>query len=75
MIKLGTDPCHDELNLLLSFPNVLITAHQAFLTHEALDEIARVTTENILKLNTGEPFLPATLVTDAVTLTKTGATR
>lgn len=59
----------DELNLLLSFPTVLITSHQAFLTHEALAEIARVTTENILKLNTNEPFLPATLITDAVTTT------
>jgi len=59
----------DELNLLLSFPNVLITSHQAFLTHEALSEIARVTTENILKLSAGEPFLPATLLTEAVTLT------
>ena len=59
----------DELNLLLSFPNVLITSHQAFLTHEALSEITRVTTENILKLKTGKPFLPATLITDAVTLT------
>ena len=50
----------DELNLLLSFPHVLITSHQAFLTHEALSEITRVTTENILKLQTGKPFLPAT---------------
>jgi len=50
----------DELSRLLSFPNVLITAHQAFLTQEALSEIARVTAENILKLETGEPFLPAT---------------
>ncbi len=33
----------DELARLLTFPNVLITAHQAFLTHEALTEIARVT--------------------------------
>ena len=59
----------DELNLLLSFPNVLITSHQAFLTHEALSEITRVTTENILKLQTGKPFLPATLIADAVTIT------
>ena len=50
----------DELSLLLNFPNVLITAHQAFLTHEALSEIARVTTENLLKLETGEPFLDGT---------------
>ncbi len=53
----------DELNLLLSFPNVLITSHQAFLTHEALGEIARVTTENILKLGSGQPFLPTTILT------------
>ena len=50
----------DELSLLLNFPNVLITAHQAFLTREALSEIARVTTENLLKLETGEPFLDGT---------------
>ena len=50
----------DELSLLLNFPNVLITAHQAFLTREALGEIARVTTANILQLETGEPFLPGT---------------
>lgn len=44
----------DELTLLLSFPNVLITSHQAFLTQEALSEIARVTTENILTLEQGD---------------------
>jgi D-lactate dehydrogenase len=32
----------DDLARLLTFPNVLITAHQAFLTQEALSEIARV---------------------------------
>ena len=37
----------DELSRLLTFPNVLITSHQAFLTHEALSEIARVTVENL----------------------------
>ena len=50
----------DELSLLLNFPNVLITAHQAFLTREALSEIARVTTTNVLQLETGEPFLAGT---------------
>ena len=50
----------DELSRLLTFPNVLITAHQAFLTHEALNEIARVTTANLLQLETGEPFLAGT---------------
>ncbi|HBJ86719.1 MAG TPA: hydroxyacid dehydrogenase [Verrucomicrobiales bacterium] len=37
----------DELSRLLSFPNVLVTSHQAFLTQEALDEIARVTVVNL----------------------------
>ncbi len=50
----------DALSHLLVFPNVLITAHQAFLTHEALSEIARVTTLNILSQETNEPFLNGT---------------
>ena len=50
----------DELSRLLTFPNVLITAHQAFLTHEALSEIARVSTENFLQITTGGPFLEGT---------------
>lgn len=37
----------DTLARLISMPNVLITSHQAFLTEEALDNIARVTIENI----------------------------
>ena len=49
----------DELSRLLTFPNVLITAHQAFLTREALTEIARVTTENLLRAGTGD-FLSGT---------------
>ena len=35
------------LSLLVSMPNVLITSHQAFLTKEALSNIAAVTIENI----------------------------
>ncbi|MFN8705465.1 MAG: NAD(P)-dependent oxidoreductase, partial [Planctomyces sp.] len=50
----------DELSHLLVFPNVLITAHQAFLTHEALSEIARVTTTNIRHLGTHTDFLNGT---------------
>ena len=49
----------DELSRLLTFPNVLITAHQAFLTREALTEIAHVTTENLLRAVTGD-FLAGT---------------
>ncbi len=45
----------DELILrLMSFPNVLITAHQAFFTDEALSEIARVTLQNISDFETGK---------------------
>jgi D-lactate dehydrogenase len=43
----------DELSRLLTFPNVLVTSHQAFLTEEALKEIARVTTQNILAVAHG----------------------
>lgn len=37
----------DVLARLLSFPNVLITSHQAFLTKEALQNIAETTLKNI----------------------------
>jgi D-lactate dehydrogenase len=50
----------DDLARLLTFPNVLITAHQAFLTREALSEIARVTVANRIAFATGQPFLPET---------------
>ncbi len=50
----------DELSHLLVLPNVLITAHQAFLTHEALCEIAHVTTLNILAQDANQPFLEGT---------------
>ena len=53
----------DELARLLTFPNVLITAHQAFLTEEALAEIARVTAANLAALASGQPFLPGTALT------------
>ncbi len=52
----------DVLTRLLTFPNVLITAHQAFLTREALHEIARVTTENILRSSRGDQFLEGSTV-------------
>ncbi|MEA1604269.1 2-hydroxyacid dehydrogenase [Pseudomonas spirodelae] len=52
----------DVLARLLSFPNVLITAHQAFLTHEALAAIAGTTRDNIAAWLSGAPInqlLPA----------------
>ncbi|MGM0516409.1 MAG: 2-hydroxyacid dehydrogenase [Pseudomonadota bacterium] len=45
---------HDDLFArLLTFPNVLITGHQAFLTQEALDQIARQTIANLTCIETG----------------------
>jgi len=38
----------DVLARLISMPNVLVTSHQAFLTEEALDNIAHTTIDNIL---------------------------
>jgi D-lactate dehydrogenase len=52
----------DELSRLLTFPNVLITAHQAFLTQEALTEIARMTTDNLTRFAAGEPLVPGTVL-------------
>ena len=40
----------DTLARLISMPNVIVTSHQAFLTEEALDNIAQTTVENIVKL-------------------------
>lgn len=44
----------DVLARLLTFPNVLITAHQAFLTEEALTAIASVTLDSIHRYCGGE---------------------
>lgn len=44
----------EKIMQLMTFPNVLITAHQAFLTREALNEIASVTVENILLYSKGQ---------------------
>jgi D-lactate dehydrogenase len=39
---------------LQTFPNVLITGHQAFFTKEALSAIARITIDNIDKFSKGD---------------------
>jgi D-lactate dehydrogenase len=53
----------DVLARLLTFPNVLITAHQAFLTREALNDIAAVTVDNVRRLAGGQPFAAGTELT------------
>ena len=45
----------DVLARLLTFPNVIVTAHQAFLTHEALGAIAATTLHNISEWAAGRP--------------------
>ncbi|HMQ60421.1 MAG TPA: 2-hydroxyacid dehydrogenase [Flavilitoribacter sp.] len=47
----------DQIQRLMSFPNVLITAHQAFFTEEALTEIAQITLDNMARLS--ENRMPA----------------
>ena len=46
----------DTLRNLISMPNVLITSHQAFLTEEALNNIADTTTQNIVNFFNGDSF-------------------
>lgn len=45
----------DKLVRLISMPNVLVTSHQAFLTEEALDNIAATTVNNLEKYFSGTP--------------------
>lgn len=47
----------DIILRLISFPNVLITAHQGFFTEEALAQIATVTLQNIADFEAGTELL------------------
>jgi D-lactate dehydrogenase len=46
----------DVFARLLTFPNVIITGHQAFFTREALLNIAATTIDNITKFETNQPL-------------------
>lgn len=46
----------DVLARLLTFPNILITSHQGFLTREALAAIARTTLDNVTAFAEGRPL-------------------
>jgi len=46
----------EDINLLLSMPNVLVTPHSAFLTVEALANIASTTVANISAFHRGLPL-------------------
>lgn len=43
----------DKLVRLIAMPNVLVTSHQAFLTNEALDNIASTTVDNLVRFFNG----------------------
>ena len=45
----------DTLVRLIAMPNVIVSSQQAFLTKEALNYIAAVTVDNLLKFGRGEP--------------------
>lgn len=47
----------DKLARLLTFPNVLVTSHQAFFTKEALTNIARTTLDNLIAYFNGGPLV------------------
>ena len=44
----------DVFARLLTFPNVIVTGHQAFFTREALENIAANTIENITRFERGQ---------------------
>lgn len=46
----------DTLSILLTRPNVIITSHQAYLTDEALSNIAQVTVNNLDEYFQGKPL-------------------
>ncbi len=50
----GTGLADDQLARLTTFPNVLISSHQGFLTREALANIADTTLENVRAFAAGE---------------------
>lgn len=45
----------DKLVRLIAMPNVIVTSHQAFLTREALDNIAHTTVNNLVRFFEGDP--------------------
>jgi D-lactate dehydrogenase len=51
----GQIPADDQLARLLTFPNVLVTSHQAFFTQEAVTAIADTTLGNLDDFAAGRP--------------------
>jgi D-lactate dehydrogenase len=55
----------DVLARLLTFPNILVTSHQGFLTREALVNIAETTLANIGAFDRGDPLVNEVKATSA----------
>jgi D-lactate dehydrogenase len=55
----------DVFQRLLTFPNVIVTGHQGFLTEEALTEIARQTLESLADADAGRPLARRVVVSEA----------
>jgi D-lactate dehydrogenase len=49
--------CDDVIQRLVSFPNVIVTGHQAFFTVEALEEIMRTTIDNVTAFERGAELI------------------
>lgn len=47
----------EQIARLMTFPNVLVTGHQAFLTKEALEQISKTTLSNISAFEKGEALV------------------
>lgn len=61
----SADVIQDDVFMrLLTFPNVLVTAHQAFFTSEALQRIAETTLANVTSFATGEGELHEVVLSD-----------
>lgn len=58
----GSIIADDAIQRLMSFPNVLVTGHQAFFTREALDQIAEITLNSIYQLSKGIEPDPAVIL-------------
>lgn len=49
--------CDDVIQRLVSFPNVIVTGHQAFFTVEAVGQIMQTTIDSISAFERGEPLV------------------
>jgi D-lactate dehydrogenase len=56
----------DVLARLLTFPNVIVTAHQGFLTRDALDAIAETTLASVTAFEAGRPLEHAVRAEDVM---------